>query len=120
LEIPPGATDNSQPAPAGAYNHGQVLVTGIDVPAGSERIVRFSASPSQQVYEIPVMSNQAFVTSGQTPADPGQTWPTDDGATQAFEDDTRVFFVVPQRSIAVHAYWHANVDIDLRVIDPCT
>lgn len=120
LEIPPGATDATVPAPAGAFGRGLIVVTGIDVPAGQSRTIRFQVLPDRNTtMDLPVISNQASIEHGGSPATPPTVTLTDDPATSAFPDDTRVIVPGFWQTVRAHAFWHRQVDIDLRMIDTC-
>lgn len=119
LEIPPGATDASLPAPAGAYTRGLIQVLGINVPRGGSAIIRFSIQVNRATVDLgEVVDNQG---SAGIPGSAGGTpvTPTDDPVTRAFEDDTRVMIVTTDQRPHVRAMWHQHVDLDVRVVDPC-
>ena len=120
LEIPPGATDVSELPPSGASGTGLVLVTGITVPAGEERLVRFVVyiSPNSG-FQDPMMDNQGWAEHGASPVGAGVVTDTDDSATTGWQDDTRVFIVRRNDKFTVHAFWHQDVDLDVQVIDTC-
>lgn len=119
-EIPPGATDASAPAPAGASARGQLFVTGIDVPAGEERVVRFTLRVApRSTFMDPMIDNQAVVMTAETLTDPLRMHLSDDGLTSAYGDDTRVLHASFVQQLVVHAFWHRYVDVDLMVTDPC-
>jgi len=123
LEIPAGATDLSEPAPAGAFGAGYLVIEGVNVPAGSTAVVRFrvlvgnSASGGNVG---PVIDNQGrLLVPGDDPTGVPEVFLTDDPATSAFPDDTRVHPGGFARQLQVTAFWHRDVNVDLRVIDPC-
>ena len=66
-----------------------------------------------------IIDNQARIELPGGPAAPGQVFLTDDPATGAFPDDTRVYYSPWSQWLGFTAFWHREVDIDLRVIDPC-
>jgi hypothetical protein len=120
LEIPPGSTDASAPAPAGASGRGLVMVTGIDVPAGESRVMRFVVYPDRNgTIDRPVVSNRASIEFGASPIAMPQVVQTDDPATSMWGDDTRVLVPGFTQTFRAHAFWHRQVDFDLRVIDSC-
>jgi hypothetical protein len=120
LEIPPGATDASEPPPGGAFGQGRLVVRGVSVPAGGTASVRFRVEPARNAANGPVIvSNQGGLSVPATTGPGGGVFPTDDPATHAFQDDTRVYSATPWQQLRVAAFWHQEVDVDLRVVDPC-
>ncbi len=119
--IPPGATDASAPPPAGANGRGLITVAGITVPSLAERTVIFTcqAVPFSAGGDSPMVDNQGTITVGTSPVGPGTTYRTDDPATGVFPDDTRVYMATFTQEMLISAFWHAQVDFDVRVTDPC-
>jgi len=120
LALPVGATDNSQPAPAGANLTGLIDVSGMSVPAGTSVEVRFQIVVApRNLIEDPMVDNQARLEANASPVDPPLRFSTDDPATTSFPDDTRVFAAFYMQQMLISAFWHSWVDVDIQVQDPC-
>jgi hypothetical protein len=117
--IPAGATDNSSPT-GGTYNRGYVQVDGFTVLPGESAVVSFGIPwESGPGVETQVVRNQASVTYLTASGALLSTF-SDDPATHAVNDSTDL--IGPhswQMPLAVTAFWNQDVNIDLRVVDPC-
>ncbi|MEM7244445.1 MAG: hypothetical protein AAF533_03835 [Acidobacteriota bacterium] len=113
LSIPPGSTDVSA--------HPDIRIEGIDIPVGQIATVVVQADlPTPYFNEVGlIISNQAQWCLPSDGVTVGDCILTDDPSTRAPGDDTRTAYYGDFEFFDIACYWHGEVDIDLRVIDPC-
>ncbi|MEM7248377.1 MAG: hypothetical protein AAF533_23790 [Acidobacteriota bacterium] len=112
LSVPPGATETTVGR--------DLLVTGIDLPAGEIASVLIEGTLPRLMSDWPLIPGNQAVFRVPDGIDPlGALFPTDDPTTLAYRDDTRTAYWGDYQLHAVAAYWHADLDLDLVLVDPC-
>ncbi|MEM7248376.1 MAG: PPC domain-containing protein [Acidobacteriota bacterium] len=112
LSIPPGATDETVGR--------DVRVTNIDIPVGQTASVIVEGTLPPRVSEWPLIPSNQGLFRVPNELDPdGTVHLTDDPTTLAYQDDTRTAYWGFYGWFAISAYWHADMDLDLVILDPC-